>query len=737
MTYLYRTTLIWTIIATLVRGVIRESPDTNAEFVKDDLPEHKVDDPGDVLETTADKPKPEKVEKMKEITDDLPELENKGADFSVMVGSEAVPPKPKEPEPKFAIRDYSIDAKEVTKYFRRPTCSGAVPVKAEAVKVLSDPGQAFDDLEEEANGPPDQSPAAAKAEKELEKSPAMKEAKAIAENPIQEDPAVDKVEAPGVSTPEPAQAVPTEMPADEEAEKEPEPVKLDVNRETGGDIFNAALQHAKSARMNIKEREKVDSEAHRERLIKRVQDIREGKLKEHVDNVEEAATIEKPPTSETSSESLLERSSSSPGEAQEAAAASEEKAIEGEKEKPCEEGYDSTSREEYHPCPYRPIWEDPTAEKMKNGEPATSGAAAASSPESEVSTPSTSEGGEGSTTADTPAATVVEGSAAAAAAALPVKTSFLRHSGHKTESVEVERPVELTEEEPLNTEYEPNYQALDMGATWNKDQPLLEPQGGDFESLTNKVNRPRELKPTEPKFHAYRPEWDEKQFPVKLDSSKYVTGKVPVQQTTQGLFDSPEVDDLRQQLQTSDDALVAEAKKELGCDHGQSIQAIREVSQSPVNTDDVIQSIEASENFEPEAPAPVEAEGGGVVQQTAPKATKVQLDISHRTSGSELWDEVGRYATKLPEEPAPPVDKVAEVAQAAQAVGAVTAPSENESFLAIKNKSGQLRSKQSVGETPPQTRKKNCDPHAYTKDKPYSPCYVPDWVDPKMPETRH
>lgn len=32
---------------------------------------------------------------------------------------------------------------------------------------------------------------------------------------------------------------------------------------------------------------------------------------------------------------------------------------------PCEEGYDSSSRKTYKPCPYKPVWEDPTAEKIK------------------------------------------------------------------------------------------------------------------------------------------------------------------------------------------------------------------------------------------------------------------------------------------------------------------------------------------------------------------------------------
>ncbi|EEQ98947.1 hypothetical protein Pmar_PMAR013876 [Perkinsus marinus ATCC 50983] len=92
----------------------------------------------------------------------------------------------------------------------------------------------------------------------------------------------------------------------------------------------------------------------------------------------------------------------------------------------------------------------------------------------------------------------------AAAAAAP-------QGADATATEELDRPVELSSDQPLSTEYEPNYQNIDISATWDKDKPVLEPQGGDFGSLSNSVNQPRELKPTEPKFHSYKPEWDEKQ----------------------------------------------------------------------------------------------------------------------------------------------------------------------------------------------------------------------------------
>ncbi|KAF4748733.1 hypothetical protein FOZ63_031411, partial [Perkinsus olseni] len=476
----------------------------------------------------------------------------------------------------------------------------------------------FEELNEEASGKTDQSPEAAKAEKELDENPAMKEAKKIAENPVEEDAVVNQIEASGVSTPEPAEPVPTEAPEEEAADKKPpEPVKIDVNRESGGEIYSAALDHAVKAKMDIKPRDKFDMEAHRQKLVKRVEDIREGHQKEHAKQVEEAA---KSDDNSVDAQSFIEQADcpggNCPEETAAPAAGSDEEAVgEENKEPPCEEGYDSSSRKKYKPCPYKPVWDDPTADKMKI-ERALKGSTAGAVPKTDGSTAPAEDttGGESKAlmeggSAPLKTAIAIVGTFAVLSPAMRTK-STAPAAAESTDTEELERPVELSSEAPLSTDYEPNHQAIDISATWNKDEPVLEPQGGDFESLTNSVSRPRQLKPTEPKFHAYKPEWNDKQFPVRMDKSKYVTGKVPVQQTTEGLFDSPEIEDLREQLQTSDDTLIKKAKDELGCDHGQSIQAIKDVSENSVNQDNVIQAIDASASFEPEAPPPVQAESG-------------------------------------------------------------------------------------------------------------------------------
>ncbi|KAF4692710.1 hypothetical protein FOZ60_012823 [Perkinsus olseni] len=368
MILLFRTVFISTALVKALEAAELGAPDTDAELVKDDLPERKVDEPGDILETSNEKPKSTKTEKMEDLSDDLPEMEAKGADFSAMTGPAPKPVKPKKREPRFKIRAYKIDTKKVTASFRKPTCSGAVPVKAEASKVLSDPGPAFEELNAEASGKTDQSPEAAKAEKELDENPAMKEAKKIAENPVEEDAVVNQIEASGVSTPEPAEPVPTEAPEEEAADKKPpEPVKIDVNRESGGEIYSAALDHAVKAKMDIKPRDKFDMEAHRQKLVKRVEDIREGHQKEHAKQVEEAA---KSDDNSVDSQSFIEQADCPGGNCPEEAAAptaggDEEAVGEENKEPPCEEGYDSSSRKKYKPCPYKPVWDDPTADKIK------------------------------------------------------------------------------------------------------------------------------------------------------------------------------------------------------------------------------------------------------------------------------------------------------------------------------------------------------------------------------------
>ncbi|EEQ99847.1 hypothetical protein Pmar_PMAR003926 [Perkinsus marinus ATCC 50983] len=99
--------------------------------------------------------------------------------------------------------------------------------------------------------------------------------------------------------------------------------------------------------------------------------------------------------------------------------------------------------------------------------------------------------------------------------------------------------------------------------------------------------------------------------------------------------------------------------------------------------------------------------------------------------------QVARFANKLPEEPTPVENKVGDVAQAAKLTAAAAA--EKGSFLVIGEKAHESESTKASNSGSPsaKSRKKNCDPRAYTKDKPYQPCYQPDWVDPKMPETKH
>ncbi|KAF4717923.1 hypothetical protein FOZ62_020943, partial [Perkinsus olseni] len=79
-----------------------------------------------------------------------------------------------------------------------------------------------------------------------------------------------------------------------------------------------ALDHAVKAKMDIKPRDKFDMEVHRQKLVKRVEDIREGHQKEHAKQVEEAARSD---DNLVDSQSLIEQADCPGGNCPEEAAA--------------------------------------------------------------------------------------------------------------------------------------------------------------------------------------------------------------------------------------------------------------------------------------------------------------------------------------------------------------------------------------------------------------------------------